>query len=31
MLPVRRDLAMAAWLDEHCARPLTHGAYDAEL
>lgn len=28
---VTRELAIAAWLDEHRARPLTHGAYDAEL
>lgn len=29
--PVKKELAIAAWLDEHRARPLTHGAYDAEL
>jgi len=30
-LPVKLQLALAAWLDEHSARPLTHGAYDAEM
>jgi integrase len=30
-LPVRLQLAVAAWLDEHSVRPLTHSAYDAEL
>jgi integrase len=29
--PVKQDLALAAWLDEHRARPLTHSAYDAEM
>ena len=29
--PVRLQLALAAWLDEHSARPLTHSAYDAEI
>lgn len=28
---VKKELAIAAWLDAHRARPLTYGAYDAEL
>jgi integrase len=31
MPPVRLQLAVAAWLDENSASPLTHGAYDAEI
>jgi site-specific recombinase XerD len=30
-LPAPVQLAVAAWLDEHRARPLTHRAYAAEL
>lgn len=29
--PVKMELALAAWLDEHSASPLTYGAYDAEI
>ena len=29
--PVKVQLALAAWRDEHRARALTHGAYDAEI